>query len=44
MNDYEFDDDKSRANLEKHGIDFQAAQVLWKDPDLCKKEVEHYES
>ncbi|WP_048305809.1 BrnT family toxin [Halomonas sp. PR-M31] len=36
MNDVEFDDDKSQANLEKHGIDFQAAQELWKDPDLLE--------
>ncbi|MCA1778484.1 MAG: BrnT family toxin [Xanthomonadaceae bacterium] len=36
MSDFEFDDDKSTANLEKHGIDFQAAQELWKDPDLLE--------
>lgn len=36
MNDFEFDDDKSKANLEKHGIDFQTAQELWKDPDLLE--------
>jgi uncharacterized DUF497 family protein len=36
MSDFEFDDDKSKANLEKHGIDFQAAQELWKDPDLLE--------
>jgi hypothetical protein len=36
MSRYEFDDNKSRANLEKHGIDFQAAQELWKDPDLLE--------
>lgn len=32
MDEFEFDDDKSRANLEKHGIDFEAAQKLWKGP------------
>lgn len=36
MDDFEFDDDKSQANLEKHGIDFHAAQELWKDPDLLE--------
>ena len=36
MLDFEFDDDKSKANQEKHGIDFQAAQELWKDPDLLE--------
>lgn len=29
----EYDERKSRANLEKHGIDFVAAQVLWSDPE-----------
>ncbi len=29
MEGFEFDDDKSRANLAKHGIDFVAAQELW---------------
>ena len=36
MDDFELDDDKSQANLEKHGIDFHAAQELWKDPDLLE--------
>ena len=36
MSNFEFDDDKSRANLEKHGIDFLDAQALWKDPDLLE--------
>jgi uncharacterized DUF497 family protein len=31
--DFEFDPAKSAANLEKHGIDFVAAQALWSDPD-----------
>jgi uncharacterized DUF497 family protein len=30
--DFEFDHAKSAANLEKHGIDFIAAQALWRDP------------
>ena len=28
---FEFDDSKSRANEDKHGIDFVEAQVLWLD-------------
>jgi hypothetical protein len=31
--DFEFDPSKSTANLAKHGIDFVAAQALWRDPD-----------
>ena len=36
MSNFEYDDDKSQANLEKHGIDFLDAQVLWEDPDLLE--------
>lgn len=36
---FEFDDKKSLANLEKHGIDFAAAQQLWADPDLIEIEA-----
>lgn len=36
MDEFEFDEDKSRANLAKHGIDFEAAQELWQDPDLLE--------
>jgi hypothetical protein len=36
MSNFEFDADKSQANLKKHGIDFQRAQELWKDPDLLE--------
>lgn len=32
----EFDGDKSQANFEKHGIDFEAAKALWHDPDLLE--------
>lgn len=28
---YEYDPNKSAANLEKHGIDFEEAQALWDD-------------
>ncbi len=36
MRGFEFDDNKSKTNLEKHGIDFHTAQELWKDPDLLE--------
>lgn len=36
MSEFEFDDEKSRANLAKHGIDFRVAQALWKDPYLLQ--------
>lgn len=32
MLEFEFDPAKSAANLVKHGIDFTAAQALWRDP------------
>jgi uncharacterized protein len=34
--EFEYDEDKSRSNLTKHGIDFVAAQALWDDPDLLE--------
>lgn len=33
---FEFDEAKSRANKEKHGIDFEEAQALWLDDDLAE--------
>lgn len=30
--DFEFDDNKSKANKAKHGVDFVEAQALWEDP------------
>ncbi|WFP50616.1 BrnT family toxin [Methylomonas sp. EFPC3] len=33
---FEFDEAKSRSNLEKHGIDFIDAQVLWNDSRLLQ--------
>lgn len=36
MNIFEFDDEKSKANLHKHGIDFYDAQALWEDQDLLE--------
>jgi uncharacterized DUF497 family protein len=34
--EFEYDPNKSRRNLEKHGIDFEEAQALWDDPDLLE--------
>ena len=31
-----YDEGKSRANREKHGIDFVQAQAIWNDPDLIE--------
>lgn len=36
MHSFEYDDEKSVANLEKHGIDFVVAQELWLDPELIE--------
>ncbi|PFG10756.1 MULTISPECIES: BrnT family toxin [unclassified Marinobacter] len=36
MDEFEFDDHKSKANLEKHGIDFESARTLWEDPYLLE--------
>lgn len=36
MFSFEFDEQKSQANLEKHGIDFASARELWGDPDLVE--------
>ncbi len=33
---FEFDDLKSKSNLQKHGIDFIAAQALWDDSNLLE--------
>ena len=31
---FEFDQQKSISNKEKHGIDFTEAQFLWQDPEF----------
>ena len=31
--EFEFDEQKSRTNKGKHGIDFTEAQRIWDDPD-----------
>ncbi len=36
MPSFEFDSQKSQSNLEKHGIDFVEAQLLWLDPYLLE--------
>ena len=33
MMQFEYDPGKNRANLQKHGIDFETAQGLWDDQD-----------
>ena len=34
--EFEFDPEKSQANLEKHGIDFEDARQLWLDNMLLE--------
>ena len=34
--EFEFDPGKSRANKQKHGINFVEAQALWDDPDVLE--------
>ena len=34
--DFEYDPRKSEVNHQKHGIDFVAAQALWRDPALLE--------
>jgi uncharacterized DUF497 family protein len=36
MSEFEFDEAKSQANLEKHGISFLDAQAIWADPDALE--------
>ena len=36
MGVFEFDEQKSKANLKKHGINFVDAQTLWEDPGLVE--------
>ncbi len=30
---FEYDENKNRTNLEKHGIDFEFIKALWDDPE-----------
>ena len=34
--EFEYDEQKSKSNKSKHGIDFIEAQVLWDDVDLLE--------
>ena len=36
MGVFEIDEQKSKANLKKHGINFVDAQTLWEDPGLVE--------
>jgi len=36
---FEHDSAKSAANKAKHGIDFEEAQALWRDPDAITEPV-----
>ena len=36
MYTFEYNPKKSEINLDKHGIDFEEAQLLWNDPDLVE--------
>ena len=33
---FEFDQERSESNKEKHGIDFSEAHVLWDDSDVVE--------
>jgi uncharacterized DUF497 family protein len=39
MDEFEYDEAKSRSNLDKHGIDFFEAQALWLDPKILELQV-----
>jgi len=36
MSNFEFNEQKSQSNPDKHGMDFVDAQDLWKDPYLLE--------
>ncbi|MCE5329968.1 BrnT family toxin [bacterium] len=36
MIDFEFDENKSKSNKQKHGIDFDDAKKLWEDFDYVE--------
>ena len=37
---FEFDEQKSKSNRSKHGIDFVSAQRLWLDPNMLEISAE----
>jgi len=39
--EFEFDENKSKANKDKHEIDFIEAQELWNDPDRIEIPIKH---
>lgn len=39
MVDFEYDAVKSRANKDKHGIDFEEAQMLWRDTGRLELDI-----
>jgi len=36
MLSFEYDENKSKQNFAKHGIDFDVAQLLWDDPGIIE--------
>ncbi|MFN0279105.1 MAG: BrnT family toxin [Pyrinomonadaceae bacterium] len=40
--DFEYDPQKSESNKIKHGIDFEAAQAIWKDPNAFDVPSDYY--
>jgi uncharacterized protein len=36
MLSFEYDENKSKQNFAKHGIDFDVAQLLWDDPGMLE--------
>lgn len=36
---FEWDSEKSKSNLEKHGIDFETATAVWNDPNSVEVEA-----
>ncbi len=36
MYEFEYNEEKSHSNKEKHGIDFIEAQALWSDTDILE--------
>ena len=38
---FEYDKAKSNSNMQKHGIDFDEAQELWRDDNLLEVQLAH---
>ena len=36
MAEFEYDQSKSKSNLDKHGISFEDAKAIWDDPNLLE--------